>query len=185
MNQLRLIKLLAATLAAQREPPVMLPKETVLDEKGIWDVLAGKRHWHDAERHALLRSPAARHQLYFLADVARAERYVHWKQAGIDSALRYQAAASGSIEPVTIDSNPHFILTLFPLDERGETWHLHLKLSEQARKCTATGIHLIDDQGDVWMAGQPDADGELSNDWQRGQSPLELLRERRLRLQPS
>lgn len=184
MKQEQLIRLLAATLRAQREPPATMQAEAALEEESLRAALADQGALPAAERRALLRSPAARHQIYFLADVIRAERYVRWKQAGIDSTLRYQAAASGAVEPVTLDSNPDFILTLFPLDEQGTAWNLHLKLSAQARKLADAGIRLVDDQGDVWMVGQPDADGELSGDWPGEGAPLELLRERRLRVQP-
>ncbi|MEI2780097.1 MAG: hypothetical protein V9H25_02095 [Candidatus Competibacter sp.] len=183
MNRNKQLKLLAAVLAMQDE--TVAPAAAGARDETPWrEALARKAALSESERKALLHSPQARRQFYFMADVARAETYARWKQAGIETSLCYRAAASPTVEPLKIESNPHFTLILFPLDEQGETWNLYLKLSPPLRQLATSGIRLVDDRGEVWLAGQPDADGELSGDWQLEGSPLERLLQQQLQIQP-
>ncbi|NJN48331.1 MAG: hypothetical protein HC808_19720 [Candidatus Competibacteraceae bacterium] len=175
------LDLLAVTLAGQAEPA---PLESELDETRLREVLTGRSVLAASERKQLLRSPAARRQLYFLADILRAETYARWRQAAIDTELLYQAAASSSVEPLQITSNPYYSLSLFPLDSEGRAWTLYLKLSAQLRQQVITGVRLIDDEEQVWLAGKPDSDGELSGDWHLPGSPIERLRQTKLHLKP-
>ncbi len=153
------------------------------DEASFRDIVAGKRAITEAERRILLRSPDARRRFYFLADVIRAEAYVKWRRAGMATTLHYRAAASSSVKPVTIN-NPDFTLTLFPLDNQGKEWTLHIRLSESAMELIEAGIRVVDDRGELWIAGRPDADGELSANWRLGDSPLERLYKTQLSIQP-
>ncbi len=182
MNRNKKLNLLAAVLAMQDE--AIAPTVGARDETPWREALARADALSEEERKALLHSPSARRQFYFMADVARAEAYVRWKQAGIETSLYYRAAASPTVEPLKIESNPYFTLVLFPLDEEGKTWNLFLKLSPAFQRLASAGIRLVDDRGEVWLAGQPDADGELSSDWRLEGSPLERLHQQQLQIQP-
>lgn len=181
MNREQLNKLLVSGLAQQDEP-VAAP-EIDLDDAELRDIVTGQRTLNTQEQQALLISPALRRRLYFLADVIRAETYAAWQQEGIDPVLHYQAAASSEVEPVTVDNNPDFTLTLYPLDDMATNWTLHLQVSLRIRDLTPKGIRLLDDAGETWLAGQPDADGELSADWVLSGSPVERLHSHTLKLQ--
>lgn len=183
MNRNKQVKLLAAVLAMQDE--AVAPAAAGARDETPWrEALARQGALNEEERQVLLHSPSARRQFYFMADVARAEAYARWKQAGIETALRYRAAASPTVEPVKIESNPDFTLVLFPLDAEGKAWNLFLKLSPTFQPLASGGIRLVDEEGEVWLAGQPDSDGELSGDWQLAGSPLERLHQQQLQIQP-
>ncbi|MDS4032401.1 MAG: hypothetical protein RKO66_20405 [Candidatus Contendobacter sp.] len=184
MNGNKQLKLLAALLAIQEDALAPTAAADACDEVHWQEALTRKSALRGNARKALLHSPQTRRQFYFMADVTRAEAYARWKQAGIETALRYRAAASPTVEPLKIESNPHFTLILFPLDDEGKTWNLYLKLSAAFRPLASAGIRLVDDRGEVWLAGQPDADGELSSDWQLEGSPLERLLQHQLQIQP-
>lgn len=184
MNRNQQLKLLATVLAMQEDAFAPAATAGTRDEAHWREVLARTGTLREAERNMLLHSPQARRQFYFMADVARAEAYARWKQAGIETSLCYRAAASPTVEPLKIESNPHFTLILFPLDEEGKTWNLYLKLSPRFRPLASAGIRLVDEGGEVWLAGQPDGDGELSGDWLLEGSPLERLRQQQLQIQP-
>lgn len=184
MNRDKQLKLLAEVLAMQEDSVTQPVADGARDEIKWREVLVRKGTLSEGERKVLLHSPNVRRQFYFMADVVRAEAYARWKQAEIETSLRYRAAASPTVEPLKIESNPNFTLILFPLDELGQTWNLYLKLSPSFRQLASAGIRLVDDQGDVWLAGQPDVDGELSGDWHLEGSPLERLRQQQLQIQP-
>lgn len=181
MKYNRWTKVLATAFGAQQELAEVV---TMIDEVALRELLTRKRPPTEHESRLLRQSPATRRQLYLLADVIRAEHYLAWKQSGIDATLVYRAASSPETKPVSLNDNPDFSLTLYPLDTEGKTWNLHLRLSERSAKLADTGIRLIDDEGAVWMAGHPDADGELSNDWSFEESPLERLHRHCLHVLP-
>lgn len=172
MKRNKRMKILAAVFGAQQEPA---ENAVMIDEVALRELLTRKRPPTEHEARLLRQSPATRRQLYWLADVIRAEQYLFWKQVGINATLVYRAASSAETKPVSLTDNPDFSLTLYPLDTEGKAWNLHLRLSERSAKLADTGIRLIDDEGKVWIAGYPDADGELSDDWIFEESPLERL----------
>lgn len=113
MNRNKQVKLLAAVLAMQDEAAA--PVAAGASAETRWrEALARKGVLPEEERRVLLHSPSARRQFYFMADVARAEAYARWKRAGIETALRYRAAASPTVEPLKIESNPHSPSFCFP-----------------------------------------------------------------------
>ena len=178
-------RLLGAVLASEPEPASHEDPGRHLDDQRLREALTGKNPLDTAERHALLRSPAARRRLYFQRQLLRAEASYRWTAAAIQSDILYQAAAGGEPRVVTVADNRDFTLTLFPLDTTGTRWHLHLKISNRARELLeGIAIRLVDDVGTEWLAGQPDADGEISADCPFKESPLDLLVDRRLHLEP-
>jgi len=155
------------------------------DEGRLRAVVSGRRPLSLDEQRLLLRSPQARQQLYGVAVALRAETRAHWRQAGVDTALVYQAAAADEVRPVSVDSNPDFSVSLFPLDEQGRHWTVSLSLSGRVMQGLVGPLRLVDSDGGLWLQGTPDADGELSADWILPGSPLRRLRRFRLSIEPA
>ena len=114
----------------------------------------------------------------------RAAQYLAWQRAGMAPQMAYLAAADPAVQPVTIDTHPHFTLKLFPLDAAGTRWTIYLKLSDTAYQTLLTGVRLVDTGGLQWLAGQVDDDGELSADWTHPEPPLQRLHRYALRVEP-
>jgi hypothetical protein len=149
------------------------------------EVLAAHRGFDDRERAVLLRLPAVRDRLRFLAEARRAEQFLRWKELAVDNGLALCAASGGPIEPVTL-SNPDFTLTLLPLDPFGQEWMLHLRLAARLVVGFAgSPLRVRDEQGVTWLQGTPDADGELSAPWLCAGSPVDQLATNRLVIEPA
>lgn len=174
-------QLLGELLRTQPDRPIAEPMP---DDERLREALTGRRPFDADERRLFLRSPTARARLNRLAEVIRAETYARWHRGGIAADIVYRAAAGGETKPISVTSNPDFALTLFPLHPEGGAWSLHLRLSPRAFEALSVGVRLIDSDGAVWLEGRPDRDGELSGDWRLSESPLERLREFRLRVEP-
>jgi hypothetical protein len=185
MKKIRIQRLLSALLAGAAEPSSREDPGQPLDDQRLREALTGRSPLDTGERHALLRSPAARRRIYFQHQLLRAETLYRWAAAGIHSDISYQAAADAAPRVVTLSDNPDFTLTLFPLDVAGSRWHLHLKLSARVQaSLSGIAIRLLDDAGRQWLAGRPDADGEIGADYPFAESPVDLLIERRLQIEP-
>ena len=112
MNPEALKHLMAAILAEQ---PESVDTEMALDEVRLRRALSGEEPLSAAEQRLLWTSPAARRRLIMLWDSQRAAQYLAWQRAGIAPQIAYLAAADAAVQPVTIDTHPHFIIKLFPL----------------------------------------------------------------------
>ena len=181
MNPEALKHLMAAILAEQ---PESADAGMALDEVRLRRVLSGEELLSAAEQRLLWTSPAARRRLITLWDSQRAAQYLAWHQAGITPQIAYLAAADPAVQPVTIDTHPHFTIKLFPLDTDGKHWTIFLKLSDTAYQTLLTGVRLVDTGGLQWLAGSVDGDGELSADWTHPEAPLQRLHRYALRIEP-
>ena len=133
----------------------------------------------------MLHSPAARSRLRFLVEANRAERLFRWRELAVDNSLELQAAAGGPLEPISI-TNTDFTLTALPLDDQGNEWLLHLKISPRLVSELHDGLLVVrDEQGaEEWMKGVPDNDGELSAPWTLRGSPIDRFASQRLIIEP-
>lgn len=181
MNPEALKHLMAAILAEQPESP---DDGMALDEARLQRALSEEEPLSAAEQHLLWISPAARRRLTMLWDSQRAAQYLAWHRAGITPQMAYLAAADAAVQPVTIDTHPHFMIKLFPLDVDGKHWTIFLKLSDTAHQTLLTGVRLVDTGGLQWLAGPVDGDGELSADWTHAEPPLQRLHRYELRVEP-
>lgn len=178
------VKLLAATLNQQ---PESVESEGVVEKlqvERLREVLRNRSGLSYREARALLRSPAARRELYFEHSVMQAELYSKMIEADISTQIVLKAAAPADIVTLTIDSNPDFMLTLYPMDPEGREWTLHLKVSPRAANLMRSGVRLVDTAGNTWMSGCVDADGELSAAWALLGSPKEKLLNKILHIEP-
>jgi hypothetical protein len=181
MNPEALKRLMAAILAEQPDSAEVRP---ALDEARLQRALSESEPLSLTEQRLLWVSPATRRRLARLRDSQRAIQYQVWQQVGIIPQITYLAAADPTVQPITIETNPHFTLKLFPLDADGASWTLFLKLSDTAHRTLSTGVRLVDTGGVQWLAGQVDADGELSADWTYAEPPLQRLHRYELRVEP-
>src|SRR5262249_38329498 len=78
------------------------------------------------EQLLLWTSPAARRRLTRLWDSQRAAQYLAWQRTGIAPQIAYLAAADPAVQPITIDTHPHFTIKLYPLDADGQLWTVYL-----------------------------------------------------------
>ncbi|MBK1646487.1 hypothetical protein CKO25_17915 [Thiocapsa imhoffii] len=180
----QLARILAWALDGQSEPAAAVDSSISLSDERINGSLRGEGGFSKDERALLLRSPEARGRLRFLIEASRAEQLLRWKALAVDQSLSLRAAAGGAAEPVHLE-NKDFLLTLLPLDPRGQTWALHLKLAERlATTLRRSRLKVRDESGLVWLAGTPDDDGELSSAWTSEESPLKRLERQRLILEP-
>ena len=157
------------------------------DEQRLRAAVSGQQPLDEAERRLLLRSPQARERVLEVAATLRDEARAAWRQAGIAPVLVYQAAAGeqgGEFEPLSVDSNRDFSVSLLPLDPDGQRWTVSLRLSRRVLKTWSGPVRLMDSAGGQWLQGQPDGDGELSADWSLPGSPLERLRQFSLSIEP-
>ena len=181
MNREAMQRLMAAILAEQ---PESVDAGIALDEARLRRALSGEEPLSAAEQRLLWTSPAARRRLTMLWDSQRAAQYLAWHQAGIAPQIAYLATADPAVQPITIDTHPHFIIKLFPLDADGKHWTIFLKLSDTAHQTLLTGVRLVDTGGLQWLAGPVDGDGELSADWTHPEPPLQRLHRYELRVEP-
>ena len=181
MNRKAMQRLMAAILAEQ---PESADAGIALDEARLRRALSGAEPLSQAEQRLLWTSPAARWRLTMLWVSERAAQYLAWHQAGIAPQIAYLAASDAAVQPVTIDTHPHFTIKLFPLDTDGKRWTIFLKLSDTAHQTLLTGIRLVDTGGLLWLAGPVDGDGELSVDWPHPEPPLQRLHRYELRVEP-
>jgi hypothetical protein len=176
------MKRLLATILA--EQPERADADRALDEERLRRALSGAEPLTAAEQRLLWTSPEARRRLYALREAQRAVQYLAWQRLGIAPQLAYLAAAGPAVEPVTIDTHPHFTIKLFPLETDGQHWTIFFKLSETVHQTLLTGIRLVDSGGLQWLAGHVDEDGELSADWTHPEPPLQRLHRYALRVEP-
>jgi len=181
MNTEAMQRLMAAIL---EEQPESTDAWTALDEARLRRALSGEEPLSTLEQLRLWTSPAARRCLATLWDSQRAAQYLAWHRAGIAPQIAYLAAADPAVQPVTIDTHPHFTIKLFPLDVDGRHWTIFLKLSDTAHQTLLTGVRLVDTGGVQWLAGHVDGDGELSVDWTHPEPPLQRLHRYELRVEP-
>ncbi len=177
------LKILERVLMDQQDPPWSEDPVRQFDEERLRAALDGSRPFSDKEKRWMLRSPSARDELRFLAEVHRAERFLQWREMAIEETLNLQVAVV--VEPVSF-KNDDFTLSLLPMDEDGSEWMLHLKLAPRVlRTLEGGGVRVRDDQGDTWLKGVPDSDGEVSRSWVLEGSPLDRLAGQRLHLEPA
>ena len=181
MNREAMQHLMAAILAEQ---PESADAGMALDEARLRRALSGAEPLSAAEQRLLWTSPAARRRLTMLWDSQRATQYLEWHRAGVTPQIAYLAAADPVVQPITIDTHPHFTIKLFPLDTDGRHWTIFLKLSDTAHQTLLTGVRLVDTGGLQWLAGPVDGDGELSADWTHPEPPLQRLHRYELRVEP-
>jgi len=181
MNREAMQRLMAAILTEQ---PESADARMALDEARLRRALSGEEPLSKAEQRLLWTSPAARRHLSMLWDSQRAAQYLAWQRAGITPQIAYMAAADPVVQPVTIDTHPHFTIKLYPLDTDGKHWTIFLKLSDTAHQPLLTGVRLVDTGGLQWLAGPVDGDGELSADWTHREPPLQRLHRYELRVEP-
>jgi hypothetical protein len=180
----RAMSILNWALKGQQEPPPETAQLRAPSIDRIKEALEGRRPFDAEEQKAMLHSPAARGRLRFLAEAKRAERLFRWRELAVDDSLELQAAAGGPLEPVSI-TNTDFTLTALPLDDQGNEWLLHLKISPRLVSALQDGPLVVrDEQGETWMRGVPDDDGELSVPWTGGGSPIERFASQRLIIEP-
>jgi len=181
MTVTSLEKLLCATLNLQQDDGT----DMALGERRVREILSEMSTATEAEQNSLLRYPSARRQLYFIADVMRAEQLAQWQQSGIENVIQLKAAAQrySDQQPIIIDTNQNFVVTLFPPEEEHDRWTIHLKMA--ANLITELkGIRLKDSSGQEWLRGKPDADGELSQSWNYAEDPLTVLKTQQLIIEP-
>jgi len=174
-------KLLSAVLTKQQEG-TSLKK---IDELRVRDILSARSTITSEEQQLLLRSPTARRQLYFINDVMRAEQLAHWQQSDVQNTIQLQAAAQSYPEqqPICIDSNPNFVLTLFPPEGNNDSWIIHLQVTLDLLT-EIKGVRLLDSSGREWLSGIPDTDGEISQPWKYTEEPLSVLQKYHLSIEP-
>jgi len=156
-----------------------------LGEERVREILSAKKAATREEQQILINSPAARRQLYFMANVIRAEQLTKWQQSGINNVVQLQAAAQSypDNQPITIDTNPNFIVTLFPPEEIDDNWTIHLKIAP-GLLTELKGLRLIDSADREWLAGTIDDDGEISQAWPYAEDPLTVLETQQLTIEP-
>lgn len=181
MNPEALQHLMAAILTEQ---PESIDTTMALDEERLRRALSGEEPLSATEQRLLWTSPAARRRLTTLRDSQRAAQYLAWQRAGIAPQIVYLAAADPAVQPITIDTHPHFTIKLYPLDTDGQLWTVYLKLSDTVHQTLLTGVRLVDTGGLQWLAGHVDGDGELSADWPHREPPLQRLHRYALRVEP-
>lgn len=180
-NPEALRRLMAALLVEQADNA---ESAIPLDEERLRRALSGAASLNAVQQGLLWTSPAARQRLAILWESQRAAQYLAWQRAGITPQIAYLAAADQAEQPITIDTHPHFMLKLFPLDTDGKLWTIYLKLSDTAQQTLLTGVRLLDTSGVQWLAGHVDGDGELSADWTHPEPPLQRLHRYELRIEP-
>lgn len=171
-------------LKGQPEPHPGTAQLGLLSIDRITEALVGERPLEAAEQKAMLYSPAARGRLRFLVEAKRADRLFRWRELDVETSLELRAAAGGPVEPVSI-ANTDFTLTALPLDEQGNEWLLHLKIScRLVDELQQSPLIVRDEQGETWLKGVPDDDGELSAPWTLAGSPVERFASQRLIIEP-
>jgi hypothetical protein len=180
----RLTRLLASVLAEQTEATGQNIGDTPIPAERLALLARGLEQSTEREAVLMLRSPAARRALYFEAQTAAAEAFSALRAAQIRTAIAYRAAAPAVVEPIALDANPDFVVTLYPLDPEGTQWTVHLKASPNAARILRSRLRLIDNEGDVWLSGELDSDHELSSPWTLGIPPQRAATSRALRVEP-
>ena len=180
----RAMRILNWALKGQSEPHPGTAQLRAPSSDRIKEALGGGRPFNTEEQKAMLYSPAARGRLRFLVEANRAERLFRWRELAVDNSLELQAAAGGTLEPVSI-TNTDFTLTAFPLDDQGNEWLLHLKISPRLVPALQNAPLVVrDEQGQPWLKGVPDGDGEVSVPWTLEGSPIERFASQRLTIEP-
>ena len=132
------------------------------------EVLRGGTAFTPAERHLMLQSPATRERFIALAHRERATVRQAWGQTPVFACL---AAATSGQNEIKIE-NAACELRLIKLDSQGRRWKIWLRLADTFRRHSAGGVRVVDDTGREWLAGQLDAEGELSGLWPFEESPV-------------
>ncbi|ALG66872.1 hypothetical protein [Beggiatoa leptomitoformis] len=178
-NAEQLKKLLQTFLATQTD---ITDTSRFTDEQLI-AVITGKKQFTKEEQKVLFTSPATRYRLIQLQQLQRLKAYMEWEQYQVQPALIVtKAATTALVKREDIETNTH-TLSLIPHDIAGTSWSIVLELKSDCLKRTY-GVKLVDQHGDIWLKGYPDNNGIIETFWQRQESPLALLKEVELKLEP-
>jgi len=170
---------LHAIAAADPDDPARLTDDRLLD------AVRG-RPLTEQERRLLARSAATRDRLGWLRHRERARSLAAWQaQAFGPQPLQLLAAAdeTPAVSPVRLVGE-YYSVTLIPTDLEGRAWRITVQIAPPLIVATPGGFQLVDSEGLVWLAGHPDAYGELLGFWQRDESLWQRVHRVRLELVP-
>jgi hypothetical protein len=157
-----------------------------LPDERLRALIFGRQPLTPPERRLLARSAVTRDRLAWLRHLERARSLAAWQeQALVPRPLQLLAAADEApvVAPVHLRGD-HYGVDLTPVDLDGHVWHIALRISPELIAATPGGFQLSDSEGLVWLAGHPDAGGELTGYWNRDESLWQRLQRVRLELSP-
>ncbi|WP_295451392.1 hypothetical protein [uncultured Thiodictyon sp.] len=163
------------------------PEDTQrLADERLRAVIDGRQPLTPPERRLLARSAATRDRLAWLRHLTRAQALAAWQaQALGPQPLQLLAAAdeTPAVAPVQLVGE-HYSVALIPVDLEGLTWRIAVQIAPPLIAATPGGFQLLDSEGLVWLAGHPDAAGELVGFWQREEPLWQRVHRVRLELVP-
>jgi len=181
MNKGRLIQDVLDAIA------VADPDETPrLDDECLGAVLRGRAPLTPPQRRLLARSAVTRDRLAWLRHRERARSLAAWQAQGLGpQPLQLLAAAdeTPAVGPLHLVGE-HYSVALIPADLDGRAWRITVAVAPALIITTPGGFQLVDSEGLVWLAGHPDAYGELVGFWQRDEPLWQRVHRVRLELVP-
>ncbi|WP_295389544.1 hypothetical protein [uncultured Thiodictyon sp.] len=163
------------------------PQDTQrLADERLQALIDGREPLTLPERRLLARSAVTRDRLGWLRHLARARSLAAWQaQALGPQPLQLLAAAdeTPSVAPVRLVGE-HYSVALIPADLQGRAWRIAVQIASPLIAATPGGFQLVDSEGLVWLAGYPDAAGELVGFWQREEPLWERVHRVSLELVP-
>jgi len=146
------------------------PQDTQgLSDERLRGFIHGRAPLTPPERRLLARSGVTRDRLAWLRHLERARALAAWEaQALVAAPLQLLAAAdeTPAVGPVRL-VGAQYSVALIPADLEGRAWRIAVQVSPPLVAATPGGFQLVDSEGLVWLAGYPDAEGELVGFWQR------------------
>ncbi len=149
-------------------------------------LIHGRQPLTTEERRLLARSAATRDRLAWLRHLERARALAAWQaQAMVPEPLQLLAAADEQSRPAPVRlAGEHYSVQLIPTDLDGRAWRISVAIAPALILATPGGFELVDSEGLTWLAGHPDAYGELVGFWQREEPLWERVHRVRLQLVP-
>lgn len=157
-----------------------------LADERLRALIFGRQPLTAQERRLLACSPATRDRLAWLRHLERGRALAVWQAQTLGpEPLQLMAAADEhpSLAPVRL-AGEHYSIQLIPADLDGRAWRISVQVDPALIVATPGGFQLADSEGLVWLAGYPDAYGEMVGFWQREESLWERVHRVRLELVP-
>lgn len=163
------------------------PEDTQrLADERLRALIFGRQPLTASERRLLAVSAATRDRLAWLRHLERARALAAWQAQTLGpEPLKLMAAADAHPNPAPVRlTGEHYSVQLIPADLEGRAWRISVQVDPALIVATPGGFRLADSEGLVWLAGHPDAYGELLGFWQREESLWERVHRVRLELVP-
>lgn len=179
-NQQKLTRLRNRLLAEQ---PHDLDDTSRIPDSRMSEVLRGGTPFTLQEQRWFLFSPATRERFLWLQQAQRAETYLAWRRQQVfpESIDRLAADSPENGREVIHKTGYSVYLTEYP---EAREWEIALRVEDATLRAAPNGLQLVDDSGRVWVSGIPDADGEISDFWREETSPVAVLKQQTLHLEP-